>query len=193
MEKYQGAKFTTEFLSNKVPITKKSKELVRWFRKFYELRLAPKYEKGSSGNLSFRYKDGFMIKSTRTYFNKIKADELVFVKEFDLNKKIAYVYGKLEPSTELQMHYLIYKNKKWINAIFHLHDYSVMEKAKILMLPVTDVTESGSEKIGYDVLKHLDEKDYVVMKNHGIVAVGKTMKEAGNLVLKYHELSLADV
>ena len=111
MEKYSGAKFKTIFLSKKFPKTKKAMQLIKWFRRFYQIGLAPEYEQGSSGNLSFRYKNGFIIKSTKTYFKSIKPDELVFVKDFNNDKKIAYVHGKLEPSTELQMHYFIYKNK----------------------------------------------------------------------------------
>src|SRR3989344_5876189 len=100
MEKYGGAKFRTVFVSEKLPSAKKLSELINWFRKFSECGLAPEYKFGSSGNLSFRYKKGFIIKSTKTYFKTIKEDELVYVKNFDLKNKTAYVYGKLEPSTE---------------------------------------------------------------------------------------------
>ena len=190
MEKYDGAKFKTIFIKNKFLITEKHKELINWFRKFYSIGLAPEYRSGSSGNLSFRHKNGFVIKSTKTYFNKIKADELVFVQKFDLGKKIAYVHGKMFPSTELQMHYLIYKNKKQAKAVFHLHDYKIMEKAEKYGIPVTKVTEAGTEKIGYDVIRCLDGKNFVVMNDHGVVAVSKTMGEAGNTILKYHKLTL---
>jgi len=190
MEKYEGAKFRTIFLSGSVPITGKSVELIRWFRKFYDDGLAPEYSSGSSGNLSFRYKKGFIIKSTKTYFSAIKADELVYVEKFDFAEKTAYAHGKLEPSTELQMHYLIYQSRKDINAVFHVHDYRIMKFAKKLGIPVTDVTEAGTEKIGYDVLKKLDEKKFVIMREHGVVAVGKGMEEAGKAILKYYKIPL---
>lgn len=190
MERYSDSKFRTDFLSSKFPSAAKSKQLIGWFRKFYNEELAPEYESGSSGNLSFRYKNGFIIKSTKTYFDRIKEDELVFVEKFDLDKKIAYVHGKMFPSTELQMHYLIYKNKKSVNAVFHLHDYKIMKKLKKYKIPVTKVTEAGTEKIGYDVIKCLNGKNFVIMKNHGVVAVGKTMGEAGKIILKYHKMAL---
>ncbi|MEK6946064.1 MAG: class II aldolase/adducin family protein [Nanoarchaeota archaeon] len=190
MENYGGAKFRTVFLSNSVPIIDKSKELISWFRKFYDAGLAPQYGSGSSGNLSFRHKKGLIIKSTKTYFNTIKADELVYVEKFDFAEKTAYVHGKLEPSTELQMHYLIYQNRKDINAVFHVHDYGIMKFAKKFGIPVTDVTEAGTEKIGYDALKKLDDKKFVMMKGHGVVAVGKNIEEAGKIILKYHRIAL---
>ena len=189
MEKYSGPKFRTIFISSKIPKTRKSGELIKWFRKFHNVGLAPEYKEGSSGNLSFRYKDGFIIKSTKTYFRDIKPNELVFVKKFDFEKKVAYVYGKNVPSTELQMHYLIYEKRNDINAVFHVHDYKIMKKAKKYGIPVTKVTQAGTEKIGYDVLGCLGIKNFAVMKNHGVVAVGKNMKEAGNIILKHHELS----
>ena len=112
------------------------------------------------------------------------------MKNFDLKNKTAYVYGKLEPSTELQMHHIIYKSKKNVNAVFHLHDYSVMKKAKKLGIPITDVAEAGTEKIGYDVVDKLKKSDYVIMKKHGVVAVGKNIKETWKLILRYNKFAL---
>ncbi len=188
-EHYEEPKFKTIFLSRKLPKIRKSNQLIKWFRKFHQIGLAPEYKLGSSGNLSFRYKNGFVIKSTKVYFKAIKPNDLVFVKEFDLKNKIAYVYGKNIPSTELQMHYLIYKNKKNINAIFHVHDYDVMKIAKKYSIPVTKVTEAGTAKIGYDVLRAMTNKRFVVMKKHGVVALGKSINEAGNIILKYHKIT----
>lgn len=187
MEKYKGSKFKTIFLSNNLPSTYESKELIKWFRKFHDIGIAPEYKLGSSGNLSFRYKKGFVIKSTKTYFDKINEKELVFVEKFE--KNTAYVHGRMLPSTELQMHQIIYRNKKDVNAIFHLHDYEIMKHAKKFKIPITRVTEAGTEKIGYDVLRHVDDKNFVIMKNHGVVSLGKNMQEAGFAVLKYHALS----
>lgn len=194
MEKYSEPKFKTVFPSNNLPKIKKSYELIKWFRRFHNICLAPEYKKGSSGNLSFRYKDGFIIKGTKTYFRNIKPNELVFIKKFDLKNKVTYCIGKNIPSTELQMHHLIYEKKKSVNAVFHVHDYKIMGKAEKYGIPVTKVTEAGTEKIGYDVLRCLNGKNnFVIMKNHGVVAVGKTMKEAGNLILKYHKIAVEEL
>ena len=188
-EHYENPKFKTIFLSKKLPKTKKAVELIEWFRKFYDAGLAPEYRWGSSGNLSFRHRDCFVIKCTRAYFKTIKPENLVFVKKFGLKEKIAYVHGKCIPSTESQMHYLIYKNKKNINAIFHIHDYSVMKVAKKHKIPITKVTEPGTSKIGYDVLRVMNNKRFVVMKKRGVVALGKSINEAGNMVLHYHKIA----
>ena len=189
MEKYEGEKFRTIFLVKNPIKSSKSEQLIAWFRKLHNAGLAPEYGKGSSGNLSFRFKDGFIIKGTRTFFNAITEEDLVFVTKFDLREKIAYVYGNKIPSTELQMHYIIYKNRKNVNAVFHVHDYNAMKIAKKYNIPVTKVTESGTEKIGYDVVKCLDRKKFVVMKNHGVASVGKDIEEAGEIILKFHELA----
>jgi ribulose-5-phosphate 4-epimerase/fuculose-1-phosphate aldolase len=186
MESYSGPKYRTIFLGKSLPKTRKSGELIKWFRKFYNMGLAPEYGKGSSGNLSFRHKDGFMIKSTATYFKTIRPEELAFVKDFDFGKKIAYVYGRCLPSTELQMHCLIYRFRLDVGAVFHLHDYKIMESAEKIKIPITKVTEAGTVKIGYDVLKVMGDKGIAVMKDHGIVAIGRSMKEAGDIILKYH-------
>ncbi|HLG24388.1 MAG TPA: class II aldolase/adducin family protein [Candidatus Nanoarchaeia archaeon] len=189
MEKYEGTKFEIVFLDKSVPVTKDSGELISWFRKFDRMGLAPEYGLGSSGNLSFRHLGGFVIKSTKTYFRSIGPEDLVFVERLDLKNRKAYVRGSLEPSTELALHHLIYENMKEINAVFHVHDYKIMEKARKNLIPITKETEAGTEKIGYDVIKCIDEKSIVIMKDHGIVSVGKSMKETGENIVKWNKIS----
>lgn len=190
MEKYEDPKFKTVFLKQQVPITDKSRQLVNWFRRFSKNNLSPEYDHGSSGNLSFRYKKGFIIKATKTYFNSIQPQDLVFVRSFDFSKLTAYVEGKGEPSTELQLHKLIYDARKDINAVFHIHDPYIMKLAEAHGIPVTGVTNSGTREIGEDVLRVIDDKHLVVMKDHGVVSVGKTIDEAGQVIIENHKLKI---
>lgn len=190
MEKYDGPKFKTVFLSKKPVITSQSTQLIKWFRKFHEIGLAPEYGQGSSGNLSFRYKNGFIIKPTKTFFSSINPEDLVFVKSFDFKKGVAYVHGKHTPSTELQMHKIIYDHRKDINAVFHIHDFYLMNLDEAKGIPITAVTEAGTEKIGHDVLRMVDDKKLVIMKDHGIVSIGKTINEAGQVIIKHHKTKI---
>ena len=55
---------------------------------------------------------------------------------------------------------------------------------------LTVVTEAGTEKIGHDVLKVMDGKKLVIMKDHGIISMGKTINEAGCIIINAHRIKI---
>ena len=69
-----------------------------------------------SGNISARYKDGFLITPSGAKYSSLKNKDIVFVSlkgEFDKKKGI--------PSSEWRFHQDIYLNKKEAKAIVHAH------------------------------------------------------------------------
>ena len=67
-----------------------------------------------SGNISSRYKDGFLITPSGKKYSALKSNDIVFVSlngYFDKKKGI--------PSSEWKFHQDIYKNKKDAKAIVH--------------------------------------------------------------------------
>jgi len=186
-EKYVGTKFNTIFLNKQVPKSKRIEELIYWGEKFYKMGLSKPYEGGgSTGNLSFRVKSGFIIKGSYTNLGKMRKEDLVkVIKCKGLN---VYVIGKKEPSSETLLHHAIYKKRSEINAIFHLHDYLVMKAGKKLHIVETKRYQPyGTLELVKEVMKILDKNNYIILKNGGIVALGKTIKEAGERVLETHK------
>ena len=69
-----------------------------------------------SGNISVRYKDGFLITPSGKKYSSLKNKDIVFVSldgKFDKKKGI--------PSSEWKFHQDIYLNKKEAKAIVHAH------------------------------------------------------------------------
>jgi len=69
-----------------------------------------------SGNISSRYKDGFLITPSGKKYSALKNNDIVFVSlngYFDKKKGI--------PSSEWKFHQDIYRNKKDAKAIVHAH------------------------------------------------------------------------
>ena len=69
-----------------------------------------------SGNISSRYKDGFLITPSGKKYSSLKNNDIVFVSlngYFDKKKGI--------PSSEWKFHQDIYRNKKEAKAIVHAH------------------------------------------------------------------------
>jgi len=70
---------------------------------------------GSSGNVSLRYRDGFLITPSGMPYDRLAPDDIVFV---DLGGKPS---GVLRPSSEWRMHRDIYARRPEAGAVLHVH------------------------------------------------------------------------
>jgi len=187
-EKYIGRKFSTKFVSkNKIIDSEFIKDIITAGRKLAKYGLTPNI----AGNISVRYKNGMLIKAGGCSLGKLKKDDVVMVTDYSTNKNTAYVSGLKEPSSETPTHWRIYKNFKKVNAIVHVHDKLILKKqrlAKKLGIKFTEKEEPyGTLKLAKQILKALKKSNYVIIKNHGSIAVGKNLNDAVNLILLIHE------
>ena len=84
------------------------------------------------------------------------------------------------------VHEAIYKKFPEVNAIIHAHDESVVEKAN--GIPVTEVDyPCGCLEAAKEIMRTLEisNSKYIILKNHGVLALGKDLGEAKNLILEY--------
>ena len=183
-EKYAGVKFETVFVERRAPNNECISELTFWCKKFSELGIAPLHETGSHGNLSARTEKGFVITGAGTNLGNMSEKEFAEVVSVSGNKVTAI--GLVDPSSESTLHHAIYSARPDINAIFHGHDAQVMENAKKPGIPVTEKEEAYGTQELMNQAKKLCTHDYFILKNHGIIALGATMKEAGALAEKMH-------
>jgi len=187
-EYYEGVKFNTQFVSKSAPENIYTEDLRYWCKVFHDNGLTPPYEGGSSGNLSFREKkteNAFIITGSRIGLkHDLTDDKFVRVHACSIEKNSVYASGKIEPSSESLMHFAIYNQRKEINAIFHGHSPEILAHSSGLKLPVTHREEPyGSVKLAKSVLEVLEDHSVIIVKNHGFVALGKTMEEAGQITL----------
>ncbi len=192
MPTYQGVKFKIETLSGEIPKDQRMEELKYWCKEFHEHNLAPPYEGGSCGNLSFRLRGGesqFIITGSRIGLkNKLRDNCFVTVSSIDLEKRIVYVHGIREPSSESMLHLEIYRRREDVNAIFHGHSQEILLSSDKLNLPQTAKEELyGTPELAQRVLEVLEDEYFLIMRNHGFISLGKTMGEAGELALQVLE------
>lgn len=183
-EKYAGVRFETVFPEKRAPTDNGITELIHWCKKFSELGIAPLHETGSHGNLSARTKKGFLITGAGSDLGNMQKKDFSEVVSVSENK--VSVIGLADPSSESTLHHAIYSARPDINAIFHGHDAKVMENAKKLDIPVTEKEELYGTPELMEQAKKLCKNNYFILKNHGIIALGRTMKEAGELAEKMH-------
>ncbi len=178
-------RFNTIFISDKIPVDSKINELKKWSEIFQKQGLTPEIQKNYTGNLSFRYKTGFIITASGLKNKEnLTADCFVYVKNYDEKSNTFFLEGKINPSSETILHYLIYRSFNEINAVFHGHNDFILNNASKLDLPITEKEySSGTMNLAREAVKVIKNQKLIILKNHGFVSLGKTMKEAGELAL----------
>jgi L-ribulose-5-phosphate 4-epimerase len=146
----------------------------------------------SWGNVSARVPKSSRIVITPSGldYDRLNAEDMVIV---DLKGKV--VEGQFKPSVETPMHTAIYQNRSDVNAVVHTHSPFAMclavvnkelpliwvEQAAVLgsSIPVTEYVAAGTQKLGEETVKKLGKKlPAVLLRSHGVVAVGQNLEEA---------------
>jgi ribulose-5-phosphate 4-epimerase/fuculose-1-phosphate aldolase len=112
------------------------------------------------------------------------------------------VFGKKKPSREHNMHRIIYNVRNDVNAVVHAHSpytiaiaisagfVHVVEEAKIVVgdPAVIENIPSGSIELAKAVSAEFEKgANAVVIKNHGVVAAGKSIHHARAIVESLEE------
>jgi L-ribulose-5-phosphate 4-epimerase len=145
----------------------------------------------TGGNVSARDPEtGYVvIKPSGVRYEDLKPEHLVVV---DLEGK--RVEGDLKPSSDTASHLYIYRRRQDVNGVVHTHSpYATAFAALGKPIPVylTAMADEfggpipcggfaliGGEEIGQVVVESIGDSCAVLLKNHGVFAVGPTAKAA---------------
>jgi len=147
---------------------------------------------GTSGNLSVRTPQGYLITPTGIPYIQLKEADIV---EMDLQGNV--IQGDLKPSSEWRFHQGIYQAREEINAIVHVHsDYAtgiacsrqdipafhyMVAKAGGESIRCADYATFGSEALSENAVKALAERRACLLANHGMIALGEDLNSAYKL------------
>ena len=153
-----------------------------------------------SGNISARYKNGFLITPSGTKYSSLKNKDIVFVSlngEFDKKKGI--------PSSEWRFHQDIYLDKKDAKAIVHAHSNyatAISTHGKgipafhymVAMAGGNDIkcakyATYGTRELSMNILKALKNRSACLIGNHGQIAFSKNLSKAFELAEEVENLS----
>jgi len=187
---YTGVKFETRMVGTAIPDEPRIKELAFWCGIFHERGLAPPYDGGSYGNLSFRLKPdspSFIITAAKSGLADSKEpSRFVRVHDVDLRSGIVSASGTRQPSSESMVHAAIYDLRPDVQAIFHGHSNEISANAEKLGIPITTRKEDyGTIALVRRVQESLNGNHFLEMRDHGFLSMGATMNEAGNNSLHY--------
>ena len=155
--------------------------------------------RGSSGNLSFRTTNGFIITPSSVPNNKLNEKSCVQM-SFDGTYK-----NKLKPSTEWKIHRDIYIKRKDIFAIIHTHPtFSTAIACMNINIPpfhymisiaggddikCSKYATFGTEELSKNVIKALENRNACLMANHGLIVGDKDLKSASKLTEEIESIS----
>ena len=154
-----------------------------------------------SGNISLRYKNGFLITPSGKKYTSLKNKDIVFVSldgNFDKKKGI--------PSSEWKFHQDIYKNKKEAKAIVHAHSTNATAVSThkrgippfhymVAMAGGHDIkcakyATFGTRDLSKNILKALKDRKACLIANHGQIAFEKNLSKAFELAEEVENISL---
>jgi L-fuculose-phosphate aldolase len=202
-EEYVGVKFSMAMRGAAPSVARdaRARELCAWSLRFHDLGLRPGYRKAgggaaSAGNLSFRLREGeeaFVVTPAGTPAVGLAPNELVLVDKVDEQRKVVYARAAsgFEPSSESIMHAAVYGARRDVNAVFHGHSDEILEKAKQLGLAETRrFYDYGTLELAREAVATLGSRSFIVLRGHGFISVGATMREAGERALAEREKAI---
>jgi len=167
--------------------------------KFAKLLNQRKLSALRSGNISLRYKSGFLITPSGKKYSLLKVKDIVFV---NLNGK----YNKKQkPSSEWRFHQDIYISKKNAKAIVHSHSTNATALSThnkkipsfhymVALAGGSDIkcakyATYGTRELSKNILKALKNRFACLIANHGQIAFGSSLSEAFELAEEVDNLA----
>jgi L-fuculose-phosphate aldolase len=161
------------------------KGIIRTVQKFNATALSM----GTSGNVSARTKDGFLITPTGIAYNEMHEEDIVFV-DFEGSTDPS----RATPSSEWRIHRDIYHSRPEIKAVVHVHShYATAIACTRQEIPAfhyevalaggdtircADYATFGTQALSDNIAIALKDRTACLIANHGQVALGHTIKQA---------------
>ena len=152
-----------------------------------------------SGNISLRYKNGFLITPSGQKYSSLKEKDIVFINlNGEFNKK-------QKPSSEWRFHQDIYISKKKAKAIVHSHSTNATALSThnkkipsfhymVALAGGTDIkcakyATYGTRELSKNILKALTNRSACLIANHGQIAFGSSLADAFELAEEVDNLA----
>ncbi len=156
---------------------------------------------GTAGNVSiFNREEGLVaISPTGVSYSELTPEMISIV---DLDGKL--IEG-LKPSSELEMHMILYRNRGDVNAVIHTHPVYTTVLACLredlpaidYMIAVTGATKVkcaeyasyGTKELAENAYKAMGSSLAVILANHGLTTAGKDIANAFNITVQVEYIS----
>jgi len=144
----------------------------------------------TDGNVSARLPNGNVLITPASMSKAfVRADDLV-----EISLRGEHVNGRGHPSSEMDMHLFIYRNRPDVHAVVHCHPVyaTAFATARIPLteclfpevvvglgaVPLAPYATPSTKEVGASIAPFVRSADAVLLSNHGIVTYGKSMWDA---------------
>jgi L-fuculose-phosphate aldolase len=155
--------------------------------------------KGTAGNLSVRFNDGFLITPSGMDYSTLEEDDIVWMTLAGVPD------GKRRPSSEWRFHAAIYEDRPEATAVLHAHPVNCTALACLergipafhYMVAVAggkDIRCSayatfGTEELSEHVIGALKDRKACLMAHHGLTCFEKDLPSALKLAIEVEQLA----
>jgi len=144
----------------------------------------------SGGNVSMRMpRNHILVTPSGMAYDGMVEDDVVVI---DLDENI--IEGERRPSVDSMALVHIYKHMDRVNAIIHTHQVyataigmlfdevpkavTTLANACAGVVKVAPFSSAASLQMGIEAVEHLGDANAVILKNHGVITVGSSLKQA---------------
>ena len=155
-------------------------EIVEVGRRLY----ARGYTASNDGNISVRLDDGRLLMTPKSVCKGFMAPEMMCITDLD-GKKLA---GERDPSSEMQMHLEVYRQRPDAKAVVHAHppiatgfavagiplDRAVLAEVVTTLgsVPIAEYATPSTKELPEAVRKYVKAHDGMLLANHGALTLG---------------------
>jgi L-fuculose-phosphate aldolase len=142
------------------------------------------YTASNDGNISVKLDDGRLLMTPKSVCKGFMSPEMMCITDLD-GKKLA---GERDPSSEMQMHLEVYRQRPDIRAAVHAHppiatgfavagiplDRAVLAEVVTTLgsVPIADYATPSTRELPDAVRKFIKAHDGMLLANHGALTVG---------------------
>jgi L-ribulose-5-phosphate 4-epimerase len=165
----------------------------------YLKRLIGAYDNGIGyGNISIRLKDNlFLVTGSATgNIEKLNEDHYTIVTKYSFEKNSLDCIGRINASSESLSHAAVYESNKNINAVIHVHNFTMWNHLLNIIPTTSPDVEYGTPEMAYEIKKLFEnnpknkimKKNIFVMAGHseGIICFGENLSVAKDTLIRYY-------
>src|SRR5919206_854181 len=148
------------------------------------------YTASNDGNISVRLDGGRLLMTPANVCKGFMHPDMMCITDLD-GKKLA---GERNPSSEMQMHLEVYRQRPDVNAVVHAHppiatgfavagiplDRAVLAEVVTTLgsVPIADYATPSTKELPAAVRKYVKAHDGMLLANHGALTMGKDLFSA---------------
>ena len=148
------------------------------------------YTASNDGNISVRLDDGRLLMTPKSVCKGFMDPSMMCITDLD-GKKLA---GERDPSSEMQMHLEVYRQRPDVNAVVHAHppiatafavagiplDRAVLAEVVTTLgsVPIAEYATPSTKELPEAVRKYVRAHDGMLLANHGALTLGADLLSA---------------